>query len=65
MAKYLASPSTAAPIAQWSRAYVRMIQAGAIPAAIASYNIATRNLENSLGEKIDPEKLTEALKGGK
>ena len=64
MAKYLASPSTAAPIAQWSKAYTRMIQSGgAIPRPWPAYKIATSNLENSLGEKIDPEKLTAALKG--
>jgi hypothetical protein len=64
VAKYLANPATAAPIAQWSKAYVKIMHAGATPAAIASYKIATDNLRNSLGGDIDTDKLNASLRTG-
>jgi hypothetical protein len=59
--RYMAEPKTAAPIAQWSRAFTRLIEQGRSPASIGAFKIATNNLQNSLDEKLDLSKLVEAL----
>jgi hypothetical protein len=53
VARALTSPATAATVAAWSRAYERVLRSGG-NAAIVSYNMATRNLNNTLGSDINP-----------
>jgi len=48
IARGLAKPAVAAPMAQWSRAYERMARSGGAPQALAAFTIATRNLANSM-----------------
>jgi len=55
--KHLAKPATAAPIAQWSRAYERVMRTNGAPQALAAFTIATRNLNTNLGTEIDPSTL--------
>jgi hypothetical protein len=57
----LAKPATAAPIAQWSKAYERVVRSGGGPQSIAAFTIATRNLNNTLGVEVDADKV---LRGG-
>jgi hypothetical protein len=52
MARWLSRPATAAPIAQWSKAYERMARSGGAPQALAAFTIATRNMANSLGINV-------------
>ena len=54
LSRGLSRPATAAPIAQWSRAYERVIRSKGGPQAIATFSIATRNLNNSLGTEVNP-----------
>jgi len=54
MGRYLAKPASAASIAQWSRAYERVMRTKGAPNAMATFGIATRNLNNSLGTDVDP-----------
>lgn len=61
VAKFLSRPETAAPLAQWSKAFVRIMENGGTPGAMAAFKMATTNLENSTGEKIDIAKLIESL----
>jgi hypothetical protein len=52
---WLSSPANAAAMASWSRAYRAVLQ-DRTPARIAGFNIATRNMANTLG--LDPAKVT-------
>jgi hypothetical protein len=60
VAHALTSPALAASVAAWSRAYERVTRSGG-NAAITSFNLATRNLNNNLGTDVDPSVV---LKGG-
>jgi hypothetical protein len=60
VAHALTSPALAASVAAWSRAYERVVRSGG-NAAITSFNLATRNLNNNLGTDVDPSVV---LKGG-
>ena len=66
LATALAKPATAASIAQWSRAY-RNVVARPSPSTLASINIASRNLANTLGDKlganINPVDLLRSIYG--
>lgn len=53
LTRWLASPSKAASMAAWSRAY-QAYASRPSPASIATFKIATRNLANTLG--VDPVK---------
>lgn len=48
----LSSPVTAAPIAQWSRAWAKFTRSGGAPQSIATLKMATDNLKNNLGVDI-------------
>jgi hypothetical protein len=54
-------PGAAASMAQWSRVLTRVIREGKTPASIGALVVATKGLENTLGEKLDIGKLTAAL----
>ena len=54
VAMALTSPATAASVAAWSRAYERVVKSGG-NAALISFNIATRNLNNTLGTNVNPQ----------
>jgi hypothetical protein len=60
LAHALTSAPTTAAIAAWSRAYEKVVTSGT-NAALTSFNIATRNLNNNLGTDVDPSKV---LNGG-
>lgn len=60
LGRYLSRPMTAAPIAQWSRAYERVVKTAGAPQAIAGLTLATRNLNNTLGTDV---KVEDVLKG--
>jgi hypothetical protein len=51
---WLSSPANSATMAAWSRAYNGVLQ-NRTPARIAAFNIATRNMANTLG--LDPAKV--------
>jgi hypothetical protein len=55
---WLASPARAASMSAWSRAYTAAL-GNPTPARIAGFNIATRNLANTLG--LDPAAVTRAV----
>src|SRR5215204_1988364 len=57
LASLLSSPATAASLAGWSRAFTNFMVKGGTPATIAALKMATTNLENTAGIKLDPERL--------
>ncbi len=63
---FLARPATAASMSRWSHAYENIVQKPTT-AALASFNIASRNLANQMGEaagiKIDPSAFLKLLQG--
>lgn len=67
LSRALSKSVTAAPIAQWSRAY-EMAALRPAPASIASLNIASRNLANTLSDKLgislNPSDFLKAIMGG-
>jgi len=64
LGRALARPATAAPIAQWSRAYERVVRTSGAPQALATFTIATRNLNNSLGTDVDPVAILKESQDG-
>jgi hypothetical protein len=60
VSKIMARPTTAAPLADWSRAAERVFRSGGAPQAVAGFKMATTNLSNTIGIDIDPDAI---LKG--
>lgn len=60
----LGKPSLAAPIAQWSRAYERVVRANGGPQSIAAFTLATRNLNNNLGTKVSADEILKGAQNG-
>jgi SLT domain-containing protein len=58
----LGQPGHAASIAAWSRAYERIMR-DRTPGATAQFNIATRNLNNTLGTNISPDDILGGARG--
>lgn len=62
----LSRPATAASMARWSKAYSGLVQKPSA-AALASFNVASRNFAHSVGEvagvKIDPGVFLKSLQG--
>lgn len=63
LANKLAKPAGAASIAQWSKAYQQLIDAPGSK-ALAGFNLATRNLGNTLGTDIDPRQFLQSIRDG-
>lgn len=59
----LGKPATAASISAWARAYERVVRTNRGPQAMASFNIATRNLNNTLGTDVSPDDLLRGQNG--
>lgn len=63
---FLARPATAASMSRWSHAYENIVRKPTT-ATLASFNIASRNLANQMGEaagiKVDPSVFLKQLQG--
>ena len=64
LASWLSRPAPAASLSAWSKAYTRFMMEGG-PAAASAFATATRNLANTTGTPIDPDKLVEAIRQGR
>lgn len=65
MARALSAPASAASVAKWSRAYSALATQPPAPSSIAAFNIATRNLANTIngqfGVHVQPADFIKAI----
>lgn len=61
---WLARSATAAPLAQYSRAYERVVRTNGAPQAMAAFGLAVKNMNSNLGTTLTPDDILQAGSGG-